>query len=657
MILVPDTSVLIDGRITSMIKAGEYKGATIIVPEAVIAELEAQANNGREIGFSGLNELQSLCKMAEEKTIELKFSGIRPTLEQVKLASGGEIDAMIRGIAIENSARFITSDNVQAEVARAKGLDVIYLKPQVTDFVPLGIDQFFDEHTIAVYLKERVSPVAKKGTINEMKLVKIRDQPVSEYELRNLAQEILERAKRDPDGFIEIEKRGITVVQIGSLRIAIARRPFSDGMEITAVRPIVDVTLDNYAKADIIKKRIISDQRGLIIAGSPGAGKTTLAQGIATYLSESGYVVKTMEAPRELQVPDQITQYTTLDGSMSNTADVLLLVRPDFVIFDELRKNEDFTVFADMRLAGLGMVGVIHANSVQDALQRFSDREDFSVLSQIINTIVFLEKGVVTKIYDVGFKIKVPEGMGSEMHIRPVTTVTDSETGSLVLDVFRYDGQTIVMPVLPGAADAPVGPAPRAISIQNVGQPVLPASKASSSLAAIPDATPWATAEDHPSWKLNEKEIQREIGRYTDGAVDVEMISDTKAVVYIDDKDVPAAIGKGGKNVSAIVNKIGIGIDIKPRSDLERQHAQPMAKSDGEISLGGGIKIQTDKKQLVIIAPDQSGKIVDVFAGKEYLFTATVNDSGEISLAKNSSIAQEMIRRYQNNETIKLRPV
>ncbi|MFZ1128475.1 PINc/VapC family ATPase [Methanoregula sp.] len=657
MILVPDTSVLIDGRITSMIKAGEYKGATIIVPEAVVAELEAQANNGREIGFSGLNELQSLCKMAEEKTIELKFSGIRPTLEQVKLASGGEIDAMIRNIAIENAARFITSDNVQAEVARAKGLDVIYLKPQVTDFVPLGIDQFFDEHTIAVYLKERVPPTAKKGTINDMKLVKIRDQPVSEYELRNLAQEILERAKRDPDGFIEIEKRGITVVQIGSLRIAIARRPFSDGMEITAVRPIVDVTLDNYAKSDVIKKRIVSDRRGLIIAGSPGAGKTTLAQGIATYLSDAGYVVKTMEAPRELQVPDQITQYTTLDGSMSNTADVLLLVRPDFVIFDELRKNEDFTVFADMRLAGLGMVGVIHANSVQDALQRFSDREDFSVLAQIINTIVFLEKGVVTKIYDVGFTIKVPEGMGSEMHIRPVTTVIDSETGSLVLDVFRYDGQTIVMPVIPGTPAAHDTRNAQAPQVQSIGQPVFPVNKPGSSLAAIPDATPRAPAEDRPGWKLNEKEIQREIGRYTDGAVDVEMISDTKAIVYIDDKDVPAAIGKGGKNVSAIVNKIGIGIDIKPRSDLDRQHAQPTVKTEGEISLGGGIKIQTDKKQLVIIAPEQSGKIVDVFAGKEYLFTATVNEAGEISLAKNSSIAQEMIRRYQNNESIKLRPV
>ncbi|MCK9630033.1 MAG: PINc/VapC family ATPase [Methanoregula sp.] len=653
MILVPDTSVLIDGRITSMIKAGEYKGATIIVPEAVIAELEAQANNGREIGFAGLNELQQLSKMAEEKIIELKFSGVRPTLEQVKLASGGEIDAMIRHIAIENNARFITSDNVQSEVARAKGLDVIYLKPQVADFVPLAIDQFFDEHTIAVYLKERISPMAKKGSINDMKLVKIRDAPTSEYELRMMAQEILERAKRDPDGFIEVEKRGITIVQIGSMRIAIARRPFSDGMEITAVRPIVDVTLKDYTKSDIITKRITSDKRGMLIIGAPGGGKTTLAQSVATFLSDSGFVVKTMEAPRELQVPDQITQYTMLDGSMANTADVLLLVRPDFVIFDELRKAEDFSVFADMRLAGLGMVGVIHANGVQDAVQRFSDRLDFSVLSQVVNTIIFLKQGVITKVYDVGFTIKVPEGMGGEVHLRPVTTVTDHETGELVLDIFRYDGETIVMPVLGITVPAPAArPAP--LQVQHVGQPVN-----SREPMRAPQATPEPAkkeSDERPGWKLNEKEIQREIGRYTEGFVDVQMLSDTKAVVYIDDKDVPAAIGKGGKNISAIVNKLGIGIDIKPRSEFDRQQAQP-AKNEEEYNLGGGIKIQTDKKQLTIVAPAESGKIVDVFAGKEYLFTATVNDQGEINLAKNSSIAQEMIRRHTNNEIIKLRPV
>ena len=184
-----------------------------------------------------------------------------------------------------------------------------------------------------------------------------------------------------------------------------------------------------------------------------------------------------MEAPRELQVPDQITQYTTLDGSMANTADVLLLVRPDFVIFDELRKNEDFSVFADMRLAGLGMVGVIHANGVRDAIQRFSDRVDFSVLSQIINTIIFVKQGVITKIYDVDFTIKVPEGMASEMHIRPVTTVTDHETGELVLDVFRYDGETIVMPVMRRCSSPRSSPGPRRQKprqVQHIGQPVMP---------------------------------------------------------------------------------------------------------------------------------------------------------------------------------------
>jgi ATPase len=648
MNLVPDTSVLIDGRITSMIKTGDYKGATIIVPEAVVAELEAQANQGREIGFSGLNELQALCRLAEEKVIELKFSGTRPTLEQVKLASGGEIDALIRNIAIENAAQFITSDSVQAEVARAKGLNVIYLKPQVTDFVPLGIDQFFDEHTIAVYLKERVCPVAKKGTINAMKLVKIRDHLTTEYELRALAQEILERAKRDPDGFIEVEKRGVTVVQIGSMRIAITRRPFSDGMEITAVRPIVDMTLEDYVKAEVIKSRLVGEKRGLIIAGSPGSGKTTLAQSVATYLSENGFVVKTMEAPRELQVPDQITQYTMLEGSMQSTADVLMLVRPDFVIFDELRKNEDFRTFADMRLAGMGMVGVVHATDVRDMLQRFSDRVDYGVLSQIINTIIYVKEGVITQIYDVGFTIKVPEGMATEMHVRPVTTVTDYETGALAFDVFRYDGETIIMPVM--------RPAERKTTPQLAVPRGIPAGSVIQTLPQIrtPGFEPFLKKEgdERAGWKLSEKEIQREIGRYTDGIVDVQMISDTKAVVYIDDKDVPAAIGKGGKNISAIVNKIGIGIDIKPRSDLDKTR-----KDEEEFNVGGGVKIQTDKKQLTIVAPDHNGKIVDVFAGKEYLFTATVNENGEIHLSKNSSIAQEMIRRSTAGEVIKLRPV
>ncbi|MDK2974758.1 MAG: ATPase [Methanofollis sp.] len=650
MKIVPDTSVVIDGRITSMIKTGEYTGSTIIIPEAVVAELEAQANQGREIGFSGLTELQNLSRMAAEETVELRFVGERPSLDQVKLASGGEIDALIRNVALEYDATFITSDIVQSEVAKAKGLDVIYLKPQIGESTPLAIDGFFDENTIAVHLKERVPPVAKKGAMNDLHLVRLRDAPITEYELRTMAQEILERAKRDPDGFIEVERRGITVVQIGSIRISIARRPFSDGMEITAVRPIVDVVLERYAMADLIKERITDTRCGVLIAGPPGAGKSTLAQSIATFLSENDFIVKTMEAPRDLQVPDNITQYTALEGSMTNTAEVLLLVRPDAVIFDELRKSEDFKVFADMRLAGVGMVGVVHAMQVQDAVQRIIGRIEAGVLPQIINTIIFVEKGEITGVYDLDFSIKVPEGMQSDLHMRPVVTVRETVTGAIALEVFKYEGETIVMPargVWKDALPAPAVP---------VYMPPVEEAPTEELLPVEPEErhVPLSGEEGGETvWDTSEQEIQRELSRFTDGPIDVFMKSDTKAVAYIEDRDVPAAIGRGGKNIAGIVNKLGIGIDIRPRSELP----PPENNMVEEVPASGGLKIRIEKRHLALVAPEFKEAIVDVFAGKEYLFTATVNERGEIELAKSSSIAQELIRRYNENETIRLRPV
>lgn len=438
MKIVPDTSVIIDGRITRKIASGEYKGARVIVPEAVVSELEAQANRGREIGFNGLDELKKLQEMAKSGVIFIDFVGQRPTLDEVRLAPGGEIDAIIRNTAVEYDAAFVTSDKVQADVAKAKGLNVIYLRPEKEELKPLSIMKYFTEDTMSIHLKQDVVPMAKRGSLTKMRLEKIGDEKLTDRDLLNMAHEILERTKQDPNGFIELERGGATVVQLGTLRIAIATPPFSDGVEITIVRPIARLNLEDYRFSDIFKERLIEKRRGILISGPPGAGKSTFAQACADYLFKNDFIVKTMESPRDLQLPEAITQYAPLDGRMEYTADILLLVRPDYTIYDEMRKTPDFEVFSDMRLAGVGMIGVVHATRAIDAIQRFIGRVELGVIPQVVDTVVFIDHGTVEKVYDITFTVKVPHGMMEADLARPIILISDLESGKTEYEVYTF---------------------------------------------------------------------------------------------------------------------------------------------------------------------------------------------------------------------------
>ena len=672
MILVPDTSVVIDGRVTALLEKGEYRDATIIIPEAVFAELEAQANQGREIGFSGLAELQKLCVLAKQGKITLQYVGERPRLEQVKLAGGGEIDSMIRAVAIEHGATFLTSDYVQAEVARAKGLEVIYLKSEmVNSFAPLMVDEFFDENTFAVYLKERVAPCARKGTIKESRLVQIREAPATEYELRAVAQECLERAKRHPDGFVEVEMPGVTVSQIGSMRITTTRPPFSDGIEITIVRPTREVSFESYNYAAALKDRLKEGAGGMLIIGTPGSGKSTLEQNIATYLAAQNFIVKTIESPRDLMVPDSITQYTALDGSIAATGEVLTLLRPDYVVFDEMRRSDELAVYADLRLSGIKVIGGLHAKSALDAMIRLSSLVDLNLIPQIVATMVFVKAGDISEIYNVSTGFGVPKALEQigDPQIRPIVRLTNIITQETAAEAFRYEGEVMVTPatglpkvtpiVVPKAKAAPVQAVPAPVPAQKAPAPVEipePVQQEERSAPPVHSMPTYEVTDDNPAWLVLEKEIQNEIRRFTEGDIVVRMITDTKAAVYIEDADVPAAIGKAGKNIAAVVSKVGIGIDVRPLSDLPgREVLTNDVPAPSNVS--AGFKIKSEKKQLSILCPDHAGKIVDLFSGKEYLFTATVDDYGEIHLARNSSIAMEMIRRYGANEDLKIRPV
>ncbi len=598
-IYVPDTSALINHVVSRLIEEGSIKEGVIIIPKFVLSELENQANKGRDIGYLGLEEIKKLKQFEKEgKGIEVTFEGRLPTLEEIQLSKSGRIDFLIREIAYEKGATLITSDYVQAKVAEAMAMNVIYIEKKIP-LEKLPFERFFDENTTSVHLKEGCKPMAKKGRPGNMRLVEIGDEVLTREYLEKLISDILDYVRIDDESHVEISKFDATVVQLREYRIAITRPHFSDGIEVTIVKPTIKLTLDDYKLKDKLIERLRTKAEGILIAGPPGHGKTTFAQALAEYYLSLNRVVKTMEHPRDLNLPKEITQYAPLDGKMENTADILLLVRPDNVIYDEVRKTADFKIFADMRMAGIGMIGVVHASNPIEAVQRFIGRVDLGLIPQIVDTVIFIHSGEIKRVYTLSLTVRTPTGMIDDDLARPIIEVRDFETNELKYEIYTYGEQTVVMPV------------------ENV-----PNEKQESAIE-----------------NLAKEMILKEVRKFAKNP-EISIIDKNRVVVKVDEKDIAKLIGRKGKTISNIEEKLGLKINVEPKTGTLKDEIDYDLEEKGAY-----IVIYVDDKLKC--------KTVDIYSDGEYLLSPTVSKKGYIKIKKKSELGKKLLSAWLKG-TLKL---
>jgi len=599
-VIVADTSVIINGYLADQIESGSVRNSDIIIPQAVFDELQSQASNHKQQGFIGLEQIQKLNKLSDEFGLKIILKGSHPSTDDIRFAASGRIDALIIDIAKQNNATLYTSDNVQHLVAQAEDVQTVFLKPKIMHET-LEFLKFFDNNTMSIHLKENQYPLAKRGKPGDFVLTKIGEDLLSKDYLNMISSQILSATNISDSSTIEISKTGASVIQHNDYRIAITYPPFSESYEITIVHPTVKLSLDDYTISEALMKRLTDRAEGILISGAPGSGKSTLASGLANFYHDQDKIVKTFESPRDLQVDAGITQYSKLDGSFDNTADILLLVRPDYTIFDEVRRREDFTTFSDLRLTGVGMVGVIHANSPLDAIQRFIGKIELGIIPNVLDTVVFVHNGDIEKVYDLELKVKVPTGMTESDLARPVIEIRNFEDNVLEHEIYTFGEENVIVPVTKRGEKAGIE-------------------------------------------KLAEDKIKDYFEKYDSNAL-VEILSENRVKVIVNEDCIASIIGRGGININEIEKFLKVHIDIVAKdSELLSltSHDLPFSFSESKTAL------------LLTVDRGYTSMHVDIYTNDKFFASVKIGKKGQIKILKRSDIGRNLLNTTDSQNDIQL---
>lgn len=424
------------------------------------------------------------------------------------------------------------------------------------------LDQFFDDHTMSVHFKEKV-PYLKKIGRPGMREAEKGTEIITKEVLNNLIDQIFAEIEKRDDAFLEIDKKMSKIVQLWPYRIVIVYPPLSDGLEMTVVKPVKKLNMEDYALSQEVLDMIKNKSKGILISGSPWSGKSTFAQALSTEYLAQDKIVKTVESPRDLLVAEEVVQYSFTYGSYSEIRDILLLSRPDYTIYDEVRNTEDFDLYKDLRLTGIGLVGVIHATNPVDGIQRFLGNIEMGIIPQVVDTVIFIDGGAVKEILTLDLIAKVPEGMMSADLARPVIQISSFLTKKLTHEIYSFGEQIVVMPL-------------DKIQKLNAGTKW------------------WATGIN----ALAEKTIKDYFGKLLNCDFFIKIEGHSSVKIYVPESYKGQIIGKNGVKITEIEKKLWISVSVRSFDELPVKEIHPKIIQDNKgrfitLDVGNEYKNQT----------------------------------------------------------------
>ena len=458
------------------------------------------------------------------------------------------------------------------------------------------LDHYFDEQTMSLHLKANRPILRKKGKPGERKPVIDPNEIMSKEALLALIDELFREVETREDAFLEINRELSKVLQVGPYRIVIVYAPLSDGIEMTVVRPVKKMTIEEYNLDSDLFDLLRNKAQGILISGAPGSWKSTFAGALIDVYHQDNHIIKTIESPRDLMLNDDIVQYSFTYGSHDEVRDILLLSRPDYTIYDEVRNKPDFELYKDLRLTGIWLVGVIHATKPIDSIQRFIGSVEMGIIPQVIDTVLFIDKGNVAEVLQLELTAKVPDGMLSEELARPVIVVSSFLQKKPLYEIYTFGEQVVVMPIQTDEKGNPKNPSKNQVVSEYAKEGIQ---------RKLSQALP---CDFHIQIKGSELELY--VPEYYKGKV----------------------IGKGGAGINGLEKEIWLRIHVKTFAEL------PLL--DVKVDIAGGNK---KNEPLVIALPQEYANQTITLLVDDGLLYAKTNNQANIVINDKQVIT--LIRR------------